>query len=248
MTDQVYAVIGDVEATGTDFEVDQVVESAFLSLPGTPLEFMRAPLEGMKMVHSYFGHTAPMKLGALNTHHIMPSKLDGLPLMEVPAKLPTCNYLIGHNIDFDRKMLGAMGPKPICTLALAREYFPELDSHAQGAVLYHLGRITNRGEQWACDLLKAAHSADADVLNCARILKYVIYMIDRDNDVKGQLSWEDIYQASMDARIPKVMTFGEFKGRPVGDVRTDWAEWYAGRDNADPFLLIALRRAGKIPH
>lgn len=247
MSYKIYAVIADVEATGTDHDVDQVVESAFLSLPDTPEEFMRAPLEGMPMQHEYYGHTAPMRLGALNTHHILPEKLAGLDPMPMPAPMPPCTYIIGHNIDFDRKMLDVMGAKAICTLALARAYFPTLDSHAQGSVLYHLGRITKRGEAWASKLLRAAHSADADVYNCARILKYIIFLIDRDNEVKGKLSWEDIYQISMDARIPKVMQFGKFKGSPMCDVEPSWAEWYNGTDNKDPFVIIALRRAGKLP-
>jgi exodeoxyribonuclease X len=217
-----------------------------LSLPATPAEFLKTAFDQMGMQHEYFGHTVPMTLGALNTHHIMPEKLAGLPVMEYPPKVPMMNYIIGHNIDFDRDMLDLKGAMPICTLALSRRYFPDLDSHSQGAVLYHIARITKRGEAWARDMLKDAHSADADVLNCARILKYIIYMIDRDNAVKGQLSWGDIYEVSQDARIPKVMAFGKFKGLEVQDVEPDWAKWYANCTNPlpDPFVLIALRRAG----
>lgn len=248
MSDKIYAVIGDTETTGPNVGTDQVIESAFLSLPDTPAEFMKAPFESMVMQHQYFGHTVPMTLGAQDTHHILPEALAGLDPMPYPAPMPPTTYLIGHNIDFDRDMLDAKGAAGICTLALARRYFPELDSHRQGAVLYHIARITKRGEAWARDLLRSAHSADADVLNCGRILKYIIYLIDRDNKVKGQLSWGDIYQVSQDARVPKIMAFGKFKGQPVSEVTPQWAEWYAGTDNADPYVLIALKKEGLIPY
>lgn len=248
MSEPIYAVIGDTETTGPNPEVDQVVESAFLCLPPTPAEFMKTPFEDMVMHHKYFGHTVPMTLGAQDTHHILPETLAGLEPMDYPAPMPPTTYLIGHKIDFDRDMLDAKGAAPICTLALSRKFFPELDSHKQGAVLYHLARITKRGEAWARDMLKSAHSADADVLNCGRILKYIIYLIDRDNKVKGQLSWGDIYEVSQDARIPKVMGFGKFKGQPVSAVTPDWAKWYSNCTDPkpDPYVLIALKREGLI--
>lgn len=250
MAERIYAVVADTETTGPDIGKDQVVESAFLSLPGTPTEFLKTPFEDMKMQHEYFGHTVPMTLGAQDTHHILPETLAGLPVMQYPPKVPPMNYIIGHNIDFDRDMLDLKGAGGICTLALSRRYFPELDCHRQGAVLYHLARITKRGESWARDLLRNAHSADADVLNCARILKYIIYLIDRDNKVKGQLSWGDIYQVSQESRIPKVMGFGKFKGQPICNVTPNWAEWYAGCTDPlpDPYVLIALKKEGLIPY
>lgn len=244
------AVIGDTETTGPCPASDQVVESAFLSLPATPTEFVHAKFESMAMQHQYFGHSVPMSLGAQNTHHIMPSKLGGQPLMEYPPRTPPMTYFIGHNGDFDRDMLDLKGAKVIDTLPLARRYFPGLDSYAQGAVLYHIGRITKRPPEWARDMLKEAHSAAADVINCARILKYIIYLIDRDNKVKGQLTWEDIYQVSQDARVPTVMGFGKHKGKDFADVPQDWIDWYMKCDNPppDPYVIIALKKAGRIPY
>lgn len=248
---KVYAVIADTETTGPDPKVDQVIESAFLSLPDTPAAFMKMPIEDMVLKHQYFGHTAPMTLGALETHGITCDKLEGLEPMKYPADLPPMTYIIGHNIDFDRDMLDAKGAAPICTLALSRAFFPDLDCHRQGAVLYHLARITKKGEPWARDLLKNAHSASDDVMNCARILKYLIFLIaKRYPDIVGGLKWSDIHEACQEARVPRVMTFGKFKGQPVANVSADWAEWYAGTTDPgpDPYVLIALKKEGIIPY
>lgn len=236
----------DTETTGKT-EGAQVIELARMELPPTPLEFVKGKLESFAMEHQRFGHTEPMQLGAMVTHSILPEELAGKELFK---KLDYVGrYNVGHNVDFDVKMLDAVGTKTICTLALSRWMWPELDSHTQGAVLYHIAYLTGKGNVWARELLRNAHAADADVLNCARILKYILHKIMQTHELKGTLSWEDVYQISTDARIPKVMAFGKHIGKAVADVPDDYAVWYANCTNPppDPYVLIALRRAGKLP-
>lgn len=235
--------IADTECTGTDPASDQVIECAVMDLPDTVEAFMKARLEGLPMEHNYFGHTVPMKFGALNVHHINPDNLKGLELF---GKLGNPGgYMIGHNVDFDSDFMGCQGAKRICTLALARDLFPDLDSHTQGAVLYYIAHQTGKGYQWAKDLLVNSHAADADVMNCARVLKYCIMVIERRTGEK--LDWESLYQYSLNARIPKVMTFGKFSGQPVENVERSWADWYAGTETPDPYLILAFKRAGVLP-
>lgn len=241
--------IADTECTGVDPAKDQVVELAMMDLPSTPEAFMKAKLEDLPMMHSLYGHDVPMSLGALAAHGIPATELEGKPKFDRVNRMGKngageSGYMIGHNVDFDSDFLDNQGCKHICTLALARYVFPDLDSHTQSAVLLHIGRITKNGEAWALDLIKGAHRADADVMNCARVLKYLIFMISKGKQVVGGLSWEDIYQVCMEARVPKIMTFGKFKGLEVQDVEPKWAEWYAGQENADKWVLTALRRAG----
>lgn len=241
--------IADTECTGTEAGKDQVVELAVMDLPKTPEAFMKAKLEDLAMSHHLYGHDAPMTLGALAARRIPATELEGKPKFDRDNRMGEggageTGYMIGHNVDFDSEFLNNQGCKHICTLALARHVFPELDSHTQSAVLLHIGRITKNGEAWALDLIKNAHRADADVMNCARVLKYLIFMISRNKQVVGGLSWEDIYQVCLEARIPKVMAFGKFKGLEVQDVEPSWAEWYAKQDNADKYVLAALRKHG----
>jgi exodeoxyribonuclease X len=131
-------------------------------------------------------------------------------LVDCPAhtefRLPDgTEYLIGYNIDYDWRVIGEPPIKRICVLALARSLLPGLDSYSQSAVLYHLIRTQAR------ELLKGAHSADADVYNCRIILSHFIRMLAPSS---VQLSWEGIWAYSEQARIPKVMTFGKHKGVP----------------------------------
>lgn len=233
--------IADTECTGIDPDADQVIELAVMDLPDTVEAFLKAKIEDLPMEHCYFGHTAPMKFGALNTHHINPDRLKGLKPFGGQLANPG-GYMIGHNADFDSGFLGCAGAKRICTLALARNLWPDIDSHSQGAVLYYIAYQTGKGYQWATDLLKNAHAADADVMNCARILKYAIMTIERRTGQK--LDWEGLYKYSLEARIPKIMTFGKFAGQPVEEVEPSWAQWYAGTDKPDPFVMSALRQAG----
>lgn len=236
--------IADTECTGADAAADQVIELATMDLPGAPEAFVKAKLEDLVTFHSLYGYDCPMSLGALVAHRINPAELEGLPKFERATGSGLRGYMIGHNVDFDSEFLDNQGCSRICTLAMARTLFPGIDSHSQSAVLLHISRLTKRGEAWALDLIKNAHRADADVMNCARILKYMIWLIMKDNPVKGELSWEDVYQFSLDARIPKVMTFGKFKGVEVQDVEPSWAEWYAKQDNADKYVLSAFRKHG----
>lgn len=241
--------IADTECTGTDAAKDQVIELAMMDLPATPDAFMKAKLEDLPMFHSLYGHTVPMALGALVAHRIPSTELEGLPLFDRDNRMGKggagqIGYMIGHNVDFDSDFMNNQGCKRICTLALARSLFVGLDSYQQSAVLLHIGRITGKGEAWALDLIKNAHRADADVLNCARVFKYLIYLISRNRPVVGGYSWEDIYQVSLEARIPEYMTFGKFKGEHVRDVAPSWAEWYETQDNTYPFVIAALRKYG----
>jgi exodeoxyribonuclease X len=238
------AYIADTECTGTDPVTDQVIELAVMDLPDTVEAFMKAKLEDLPMEHAYFGHSAPMKFGALNTHHINPDDLKTFEPFGGQLANPG-GYMIGHNVDFDSDFLGCQGAKRICTLALSRSLFPDIDSHAQGSVLYYIAWATGKGYQWAKELLRDAHAADADVMNCARVLKYIIMVLERRGTPVA--TWEELYQVGLEARIPKFMTFGEFKGQPMEDVSNGWANWYARQDKTDPYVILGLKRAGVLP-
>jgi exodeoxyribonuclease X len=233
----------DTETTGKGADA-QVIELAYMDLPATPEEFVKARLEDLPIVHKFYGHTSPMELGALAVHKINPDKLEGLESFG-GLEMKADRMYVGHNVDFDTRMIGSEGAPRACTLAMARGLFPDLDSYTQGAVLLHVGKITNRPYSWALDLIERAHTADQDVMNCARIFKLMVYMLLK-RDVAGKLTWEDVYRFENDCRIPKVMPFGKFQGKPVTEVSKDWAEWYKGTESPDYYILTALRRAGVI--
>jgi exodeoxyribonuclease X len=77
----------------------------------------------------------PITLGALVTHHIMDEELVDCPLVASFTPPGHVDYIIGHNVDFDWEVIGKPEVKRICTLALARKLWPELDSHNQIALV-----------------------------------------------------------------------------------------------------------------
>ncbi|WP_255538819.1 putative quorum-sensing-regulated virulence factor [Polynucleobacter sp. Latsch14-2] len=213
------AIIFDVEATDKNDAV--IIEAA--SLDVTSL----APFEvGNPWVQRY-NPGKPISLGALATHHIMDEELVSCPPSS-SFKLPAgTKYLIGHNIDFDWVAIGSPEVKRICTLALARSLWPELDSHTQSALLYFFERDIAREQ------LRNAHSALADVWICSKIVGKIIEKL-------HPTSLDAFWEMSEKARIPTIMPFGKHKGEAISQVPTDYKQWMLRQDNVSEYLRKAL--------
>lgn len=172
----------------------------------------------------------PIELGALATHHILDEELENSTLsseFELPEGVA---YIIGHNVDYDWCAIGKPDVKRICTQAIARHLWPELDSHSQSALIYHLRR------QEARSMLKHAHSALVDVQNCFVLLKEILVKSPAILDI------ESLYQYSESCRIPTHMPFGKYKGWPISNVPSDYVSWYLRQADTDPYLIEAFRR------
>jgi exodeoxyribonuclease X len=142
------------------------------------------------------------------------------------------SYIIGHNVDFDWEVIGRPEIKRICTLALARKLWPDLDSHTQSALLYFLERNSAREQ------LRNAHSALTDVGICAVILDHICQQL----NVK---TIEDLYTESEKARIPTTMPFGKHKGEKISEIPNYYKAWLLEQSGLDPYLKKALKR---VPH
>jgi len=212
-------IIFDTEATGIKEPV--LIEAAWLEL-----ESIEPFLVANPFVQRY-NPGKPITLGALATHHIMDEELIDCP----PAssfRLPDdVGYIIGHNVDFDWEVIGKPEIKRICTLALARKLWPNLDSHTQSALLYYLERDTAREQ------LRNAHSALTDVGICAVILDHICQQL-------GVKTAEDLYAESEKARIPTTMPFGKHKGMLLSDIPSDYKQWLLTQGDIDPNLRKAL--------
>jgi exodeoxyribonuclease X len=178
----------------------------------------------------------PPSWGAMATHGITMQDLVGKPptgdaLLDAPTDFP---FWIGHNIDFDWRALGSPeGPRRICTLALSRSLFPDLDSHtlsvmylfAKGLTAASWGEIRQaHGALQDCNLL-----VEVWLMLCAKAGRH-------PSDIEGM--WE----LSEDARVPRTMTFGKFAGQPISAVDRGYANWYRRQPDPDPYLLEAFRR------
>ena len=214
-------IIFDTEATGIKEPV--LIEAAWLEL-----ESIEPFLVANPFVKRY-NPGKPITLGALATHHIMDEELVNSPPASSFILPDDVEYLIGHNVDFDWEVIGKPEVKRICTLALARKLWPDLDSHTQSALLYFLERSTAREQ------LRNAHSAITDVGICAVILDHICQQL----NVK---TVEDLYTESEKARIPTTMPFGKHKGILLADIPSDYKQWLLGQGDIDPYLRKAVQQ------
>ena len=219
------AIIVDTETTG--FTTPEVIEMAWVEV--TERTFER--VEHIKCER--YKPVGKIELGAIATHHILPSDL-ALCTQYTPDQLPPSTYLIGHNIDFDWEVLGKPHAKRICTLAMSRNIWPELDSHKLTAIFYHIHGLNSLTR----DVVKNAHSALHDVAMTHQIFNYI-------TEKAGLTALEDVWKFSEVARIPTHMTFGKYKGSPIADVDKGYVNWYRKQPDPDPYLLMAFTRAGK---
>ena len=212
-------IIFDTEST--DLKKPVLIEAAWVELESLEPYSVTNPFE------QRYNPGKPISLGALATHHIMDEELVDCPPAASFTLPSDVDYVIGHNVDFDWEVIGKPDIKRICTLALARKVWPDLDSHNQSALLYHLERATAREQ------LRNAHSALTDVGICAAILKHLCQQL-------GVKTIEALYAESEIARIPTTMPFGKHKGMLLADVPKDYKKWLLTQQDIDPFLRKAL--------
>lgn len=216
------ALILDTETTSADDP--HLIELAYIKLTEGDLVDLRVS----ETYEQRFNPQVPSSLGALATHNILDSELTECPHPDT-FTLPECDYLIGHNIDFDWRVIKEPDVKRIDTLCLARNIWPNLDSHKLGACLYHV-----MGDD-AKPLVTGAHGALNDCEMVRHLLRYLVPHYKVDNP----FTWEALYMASEFARIPAYMPFGKHKGTPIKDLPADYVRWLKTTD-IDEYLRKAL--------
>jgi exodeoxyribonuclease X len=175
-----------------------------------------------------------ISLGATAIHHIL--KQDLLECADSDTYVfPECDYLIGHNIDYDWSVFGKPEVKRICTLALARYLLPDLDSHTQSALMYYFYGAA------AKQFVLSAHSALADVRMCKMVLHKLMGLINTKFP-GSEISIENLYKLSEVARIPTKITFGKYRGELISNIPADYKRWLLNQPDVDPYLIIALRK------
>lgn len=212
------ALIIDTETTTAD-ETAEIIEAAWIDL------------EDDSEYCERFLPAGTIAFGAMAVHHIMLHDLTGCRSAAEFA-LPEVEFVIGHNVDFDWRVMGSPEVKRICTLALCRYLWPELDSHKQGAVMYFLFGAD------AQDQVKGAHNALCDVRMCQQIFFSCVGELVQRGICCDTL--QDIWQASEIARVPTIMSFGKHKGMAVKDVPRDYMRWYLGQAETDEYMRKAF--------
>ena len=177
----------------------------------------------------------PIELSALATSHILDEELDGCEPYNTFALPDDVEYLIGHNVDYDWRVIGEPDVKRICTRALSSKLWPAADSHTQSAMIY----LHYRTE--AAGLLRNAHAALDDVKNCRLLLVKILdtLAVTLGRPVSG---WEELWEISEDARIPTFIGFGKHRGMAIVELPSDYKRWLLNQSDLDPYVRKALTR------
>lgn len=215
-----------------DTETTSVKEPALVEAAWGELSALRPATFERTFCQRYHPGKA-IEFGAMATHHITNEDVQACPPaseFRLPAEVA---YLIGHNVDFDYQVTLNCGPQPspkrICTLALARSLWPELDSHTLMALMYALCPLEAKA------MAKKAHSALQDAVACLVLLHSILWKLPHVE------TWEQLWQASEVARVPTTMPYGKHKGLPIAKVPADYKRWLLGQPDVDPYLVQALR-------
>ena len=174
-----------------------------------------------------------MDCGAIANHHILPEELEGLGVFRQLPPFCAADLMIGHNVFFDLRVSGFTPSAVLCTLAMARNFFPK-QKHTLSALMYYIHGMTHNTRR----RLREAHSALADVHFCYELLAY---MLEGQNNVT---SFETLLEFYESLRVPTTMPGnGKHGGQPISKVPPDYRMWYRNKSkNPDPAVLEAFSK------
>jgi exodeoxyribonuclease X len=172
---------------------------------------------------------------ATDVHHIRDEDVADQPhhlTVSIPRDV---EYIIGHNISFDMRMLACSGVdvsrfKTVCTLELARKAFPEFASYKLGALIDELF-----DPDFARQVSKNAHSALADVRMTELLLDKIIERMSWTKDIA------QIHAMTASVGIPMRISFGKHKGMLLSDLPLDYVAWLLKQSNLDSDLRKGLK-------
>lgn len=210
-----------------DFSGVEIVELAYL--PADEGIFQWPPSPEIDLVCQRFRPEGPIDPGAMAAHHIIPQDvLDSPP--SSAARLPECEYVIGHNVDFDAGVLGLPDSvRRICTLAMSKHVWGSLSSYKLSAIAYAI-----MPPEVARTLCIGAHTAGVDVALCRIIFEEIC-------KAKKIESFESAFAYSEHCRVPRVFPFGKHEGTEIKLVPRDYLRWaLANVTDLDPYLRKAI--------
>lgn len=221
-----------------------ILDTETNSLNGYPIEIAHIScsfeqgilrIDGNSAFDEYFSCPEPIELGSMATHHILETDITGKPSYEVFRLPENTEYLIGHNIDYDIQAIklcdSSINVKGICTLALARMVWDELETHNLTALYYH---VMSADLETARKHLRNAHNARWDIYFTGVVLQAIVENL----AIKDMNS---LYQMSEIARIPKRITFGKHKGELIDELPDSYIDWLLKQPELDPYLIKALK-------
>ena len=180
----------------------------------------------------YFNSGRAISPIVIKVHGITDDDVAGLERFELD-KFELPEYLIGHNVRFDWRVIGRPDAKLICTVRLARAAFPEWRYYGQSKCIEQL---LGKGE--ASTLTIAAHDALGDARMC-----YMLYKACCERLNIAPTDYAAAHAISNRASPVSKMPFGKHKGKAIKDVPISYVKWMlANIHNMQPSLYSALTK------
>jgi DNA polymerase III epsilon subunit-like protein len=152
--------------------------------------------------------------GAMQIHGITQEDVYGKPtLSEIAKLLPESINLIGHNCQFDYRMLkdAIKVDTQICTLKLARTFLKTVTNHK----LETLQKELNLSVQ-------DSHSALGDVKTCRELLLHLMQNF--------EVSLENLLARQGIPTMLHTMPFGKHKGRVIANIAPGYRTWLLNQE------------------
>lgn len=199
---------------------------------------------------AYFNSGRPISPLTTQIHGITDDDVAGLDAFDL-SNFNIPEYLIGHNVNFDWRVIGRPEAKLICTVRLARLAFPEWYSYKQSRCIEQLFNLQNRGDD-ITRFTQQAHDALGDVKMCYEIYKacceklginYQNYaaahlLCQKARTTRGKSSTRNTSDQPM-----SVMPFGKYRGQPVAQLPKPYVKWILANVPAlRPSLINALQQ------
>ncbi|MGP5134648.1 putative quorum-sensing-regulated virulence factor [Psychrobacter cibarius] len=180
----------------------------------------------------YFNSGRSISPAVTRIHGITDEDVAGLERFDLESfELP--QYLIGHNVRFDWRVIGSPSTKLICTVRLARVAFPEWSAYGQSKCIEQL-----LGKEEASRMTIAAHDALGDARMC-----YLLYQACCERLAIAPTDFAAVHAIANKANPVSKMPFGKHRGTLIKDVPISYVKWMLGNiHNMQPSLYSALTK------
>jgi len=216
----------DIETTGTDPTIDQVIEIA-------SVDVYKAPgghdITSERSALVFPGVAIPPASSAV--HHLIDADVaNAKRIHEVIVEFDTANAYVAHNCAFERSFLDKyVGEMPwVCTMKCALRVWPDAPGHSNQVLRYWLGHVTPFGRSRESLI---AHRALSDAIVTAAIFV----------DLTKAASWKQLLEWSSEPALYTKFNFGKHKGMKYADVPLDYLEWIAHKSDMDADAKFSAR-------
>lgn len=168
----------------------------------------------------------PMDKGAIAIHGITDEEVAGLPSnAEICEKIPQPFVWIGHNADFDKRVLSehVVFNADVCTLALSRRWVQGTTNHKLATLQKELNLTPEK-----------SHSALGDCRTTFELLKLILKLSGR--------SLPAIVELESTPKMIQRMPFGMHRGKLFSEIPRGYRIWMAEQPDWHKDIKYSLER------